>query len=79
MLIRTAAIELKRSNPHAVCIGLHPGTVATGLSEPFRSRVAPDSLFTPERAAGQLLQVIRDAGPSRSGRCFAWDGTEIQP
>ncbi|HEY5667407.1 MAG TPA: SDR family NAD(P)-dependent oxidoreductase [Gammaproteobacteria bacterium] len=79
MLIRTAAIELKRTNPDAVCLALHPGTVATGLSGPFRSRVAPDSLFTPERAAGHLLSVIRDADPSQSGRCLAWDGTEIEP
>ena len=34
-LVRTAAIELARTRPHAVCVALHPGTVATKLSEPF--------------------------------------------
>ena len=31
-LLRTAAIELRRSRPDAVCVALHPGTVATPLS-----------------------------------------------
>jgi NAD(P)-dependent dehydrogenase (short-subunit alcohol dehydrogenase family) len=79
MLIRTAAIELRRSHPDAVCLGLHPGTVATGLSEPFRSRVAPDNLFSTQRAARQLLRVIAEASPEQSGRCLAWDGSEIPP
>ena len=79
MLIRTAAIELKRTNPDAICLGLHPGTVATGLSEPFHARVAPGKLFTPEMAARNLLRVMRDATPDQSGRCLAWDGTEIEP
>ena len=79
MLIRTAAIELRRTQPEAICIGLHPGTVATPLSAPFRTRVAPDSLFSPQRAAGNLLRVIREASPAQSGACLAWDGTGIEP
>ena len=79
MLIRTAAIELRRSHPDAVCLGLHPGTVATWLSEPFRSRIAPDNLFSTQRAARQLLRVIAEASPEQSGRCLAWDGSEVPP
>jgi NAD(P)-dependent dehydrogenase (short-subunit alcohol dehydrogenase family) len=79
MVIRTAAIELSRSNPGAACIGLHPGTVATRLSAPFRSRVARDNLFSPTRAATQLLRVIAASTPAQSGRCLAWDGTEVPP
>ena len=34
-LVRTASIELRRSHPEAICVAIHPGTVATGLSAPF--------------------------------------------
>ncbi len=48
-IARTAAIELKRRRPHAICVALHPGTVATGRTAPF----AKDGLEvqTPEAAA----------------------------
>ena len=35
-LIRTLAIELKRTRPGAIALALHPGTVITGLSKPYR-------------------------------------------
>ncbi len=34
-LVRTAAIELARRAPQAICVAIHPGTVATSLSDPF--------------------------------------------
>jgi NAD(P)-dependent dehydrogenase (short-subunit alcohol dehydrogenase family) len=79
MIIKTAAIELARMNPGAVCIGLHPGTVDTGLSRPFQRHVPPEQLFTPEEAAAKLLVVIANAGPEDSGCCLAWDGSRIPP
>lgn len=79
MLIRTLAIELERVNPAALCIGLHPGTVDTRLSAPFRSGVQAEQLFSSEQAARHLLSVISKAGPSESGRVLAWDGQVITP
>ncbi len=79
MMVRCAAIELSRSRPQAVCVGLHPGTVATSLSGPFQSRVAPGRLFTPADSAGKLLAVLDGLGPSDSGGCFGWDGARIEP
>lgn len=76
-LIRTAAIEVARRRREAAIVGLHPGTVDTGLSAPFRSNVAPAKLFTPEFAAGRLLAVIDTLAPTDSGKCFAWDGSEV--
>ena len=78
MIIRNLAIELKRTRPEALCIGLHPGTVETSLSEPFRSRVPDEQLFSAELAARQLLDVIAGASPAQSGRVLAWDGSEIE-
>lgn len=79
MVVRSAAIELHRLRPQAICVALHPGTVDTALSEPFQGRVPPDQLFSPERAARQLLTVLHDLTPERSGRILAWDGSEIDP
>jgi NAD(P)-dependent dehydrogenase (short-subunit alcohol dehydrogenase family) len=79
MIIRTAAIEVARNNKQAVIVGLHPGTVDSGLSEPFQGNVAEGKLFTPDFAAGRLLEVLAQLTPDHSGRCFAWDGKEIAP
>ena len=60
-------------------MALHPGTVDTPLSAPFQANVRADQLFTPARAAVQLLDVIDGLKAPDSGRIFAWDGTEITP
>lgn len=79
MLIRTLAIELARRSPGSLCVGLHPGTVDTPLSQPFQGAVPSDRLFTPERSARHLLAVLQAITPADSGRCFAWDGEAIAP
>lgn len=53
---RTAAIELRRTRPHAICCALHPGTVATDLSAPFSKQGL--SIQQPHEAAEKLLTVI---------------------
>lgn len=78
-LIRTLSIEMKRLNDRAILVGLHPGTVATGLSAPFQKNVAPGQLFDPARAAVQLLDVIDALGIKDSGNLIAWDGETIAP
>ena len=77
MLLRTFAIELARRAPEALCIGLHPGTVDTGLSKPFQGNVAPNTLRQPEDMAARLLEVIRRLRPEDSGGVFAWDGARL--
>jgi NAD(P)-dependent dehydrogenase (short-subunit alcohol dehydrogenase family) len=76
-LLTTLAIEWRRRLPQACVTLLHPGTTATALSAPFRSAVPPEGLFSPERAASQLLDVLERQTPAESGRFLAWDGTEI--
>lgn len=76
-LLRTAAIELARRAPRLISVSLHPGTVETGLSAPFRGNVAADKLFTPAYAAERLLAVIEGLTRESSGRFYAWDGAEI--
>ncbi len=79
MFIKTLAIELARTRPQAICVALHPGTVDTGLSKPFQKAVAPGRLFSPDQAAAHLLDVIDQLTPAQTGRCFAWNGAEIEP
>ena len=57
-LLRTLAVEWKRTHPHACVLTLHPGTVDTPLSRPFQVNVPEDKLFTPEHAARQLLEIV---------------------
>lgn len=63
--VRTASIELARSHPHAICVALHPGTVETGLSQPF-SRSGLE-VRSPAEAANRLLDVIDGLGREHSG------------
>ncbi|NBC37773.1 SDR family NAD(P)-dependent oxidoreductase [Novosphingobium sp. FSY-8] len=77
MLIANFAIETARTHPHAVIAALHPGTVASDLSAPFRAGVAPDRLFTPDISAGHLLRVLDGLTPGESGGLYAWDGARV--
>lgn len=77
MLLANFAIELGRTHPEVIVAGLHPGTVDTGLSEPFQRGVPPEKLFTPEKSAHCLLSVLDGLKPAQSGRIFAWDGQPV--
>jgi NAD(P)-dependent dehydrogenase (short-subunit alcohol dehydrogenase family) len=76
-LVRTFSLELAMKNKAALCVGLHPGTVATNLSAPFQSNVAEGKLFTPATSAKHLLRVVDTLTPADSGNVFAWDGARI--
>lgn len=77
MTIKTLAIEHARRCPKAAVVALHPGTVATALSEPFRSRVRPTGLFKPDTSASHLLRVIDNLTHADTGAFLAWDGSRI--
>jgi NAD(P)-dependent dehydrogenase (short-subunit alcohol dehydrogenase family) len=79
MIVKSAAIEIARSRPSALCVALHPGTVDTSLSLPFQRNVPPDRLFSPLRAARQLLDVLASLESGSSGKIFAWNGREMAP
>ena len=78
MIIKTAAIETSRRYKDAIIVGLHPGTVDTALSRPFQSNVKHE-IFSPEKAAGYLLEVLENLKSEDSGKCFDWAGKEIVP
>lgn len=74
--VRTASIELARRAPEAICVALHPGTVATSLSRPF-VKPGPDVL-DPLQAARNLLAVIEGLTFDDSGRFFDSRGAAIE-
>lgn len=77
MLLRNFAIELRVRYPQALCVGLHPGTVDTALSEPFQSGLPAGQLQSPAASATALLNVIDRLQVEDSGRLWAWDGSPI--
>ena len=73
-MIHTGAIELARSHRRALCVALHPGTVATAFTEKYaqgHDRVAPD------KAAAHLLGVIDGLEPADTGGFFDWQGKRV--
>ncbi len=74
-LVRTAAIELARTRPQAICVALHPGTVATSLSAPFAK--AGLDVRPPDIAAAELLDVIASLTAARTGSFLDWRGETV--
>ncbi len=74
MFLKTAAIEVQRGNPQAVLVALHPGTVDSALSAPFRGaeigRRAPD-------AAADMLRVVDGLTPECTGGFYAYSGQPL--
>jgi NAD(P)-dependent dehydrogenase (short-subunit alcohol dehydrogenase family) len=78
-VIKTFSIELKRTNPKAIIIGLQPGTVDSELSAPFKRSASNNKLFSAEYSVSKLLGVIERADESSSGNLISWDGEIISP
>ncbi len=75
--MRTFSIELARYNDQAKIVTLHPGTVETDLSRPFRSQVAQGQLKSAAESADQLWAVLDRLSSEDSGGFFAYDGKPI--
>ncbi|MGB5136380.1 MAG: SDR family NAD(P)-dependent oxidoreductase [Prochlorococcaceae cyanobacterium] len=76
-LLRTLALEWRRRLPLGCVSLLHPGTTATALSTPFQANVPAQRLFSPERAAAHLLDVLAQRRAEDSGGFWAWNGQAI--
>ena len=74
MLVKTAAIEVARTQQHCVLVALHPGTVNSRLSKPFRGesigRAAHD-------AATDMLGVLDALTPADSGAFKSYNGEHL--
>ena len=74
MMVKTAAIETRRTHPGAVLVALHPGTVKSALSRPFRG----DEIGRqPLEAATAMLSVLDGLRAEDSGSFVAYDGQRL--
>lgn len=74
-LVRTAAIELARSNRDSLCVALHPGTVDTPLSQPFAKTGL--TVRPPQQAAAELLGVLAGLAPGATGTLLDYRGQTL--
>lgn len=74
MLLKTAAIEVQRSQPNAVLVALHPGTVDSALSGPFRGAQIGRK---PEDVAADLLRVVDGLTAADTGGFFTYAGAKL--
>ena len=77
-LVKTASIELIRRNKDSICVSLHPGTVATALSEPF-AKTGLNVRLTTEAAADLLavLAVLAGVSPPDTGCLVDYMGRKL--
>lgn len=76
-ILRTLSIEVARTRPDALVVGLHPGTVASNLSRPFRPDPKAEGILQPEESAAHLLRVLGALDAKDTGGVFAWDGARV--
>ncbi len=73
-MIHTGAIELSRSHRSAICVALHPGTVATAFTEKYLGR---HPSVTPQEAAQNLVGVIDALTAEDTGLFYDWQGKRV--
>jgi NAD(P)-dependent dehydrogenase (short-subunit alcohol dehydrogenase family) len=75
--IRTASIELHRTNKTAALVTLHPGTTASALSAPFHRNLPAGQLQSPAQTAERLSAVAEQLHAGQTGLLLSWDATVI--
>lgn len=70
---------LARSGDKAMAMSYHPGTVKTDLSKGFWETTPQDKLLAPEDAAAKMVDVVTQIGTAQRGRCWDYEGEEVQP
>ena len=77
MIIKNFSIEINRTNKNSIIFGLHPGTVTSKLSDPFKNK--NKNYFSPETSADYLHNVIDTKTKNDNGKIFDWNNQEILP
>lgn len=77
MLVKTASIEVARSNKMAALAVVHPGTTQGALSKPFSSGVSKDKYYSAAESAARIWSLIHSIEAEQSGQFFNWDGTTL--
>jgi len=75
--VKTASIELQRSNKTATVVTLHPGTTDSPLSKPFQRNLPRGQLQDPNQSAIRLAAVAETIVAEDSGMFLNWDGSVL--
>ena len=74
MLIKTTSIEWARTKPNTALIAMHPGTVNSRLSKPFRG----EQIGRPaNQAVSEMFTVIESLTREDSGSFIAYSGERL--
>jgi hypothetical protein len=74
MLIKTASIEWARTRPNTALIAMHPGTVNSRLSKPFRGEQIGRSA---KDAVADMFQVIENLQKEDTGSFITYSGEKL--
>jgi NAD(P)-dependent dehydrogenase (short-subunit alcohol dehydrogenase family) len=74
MLIKTAAIEFGRTRPNTALVALHPGTVNSRLSKPFKGEQIGRP---PADAASDMIKVLLYLSKEASGTFINYSGESL--
>ena len=78
-VIKTFDRQLQQGNSHAMCVGIHPGTVKTDLSKPFWNSIPKGNLFEPDFAAERIMETVEKLELEARGKVWDWSGKEVPP
>ena len=74
MLVKTASIEWARTKPNSALIAMHPGTVNSRLSKPFRG----EQIGRPANdAVADMFRVIENLKKEDSGSFVSYSGEKL--
>lgn len=73
--MRCASIEHQRLHPQHIIVALHPGTIATPLTQKYAKGRYTDN---PKSAASLMLTTLDALTPKDSGGFYAYDGSTIE-
>jgi len=74
MLIKTASIEFARTKPNTALVALHPGTVNSRLSKPFKGEQIGRPALD---AASDMLAVLLSLQKTDSGIFLSYSGEKL--
>lgn len=77
MLLKTAAVEFKRTHKQLCIAAIHPGTTDTDLSKPFQQRLPADKLYSVAESVERIATVIDQLNAENSGGFWHWDGSPL--
>ena len=67
-ILRTSALEIKRTHPNACLLAVHPGTVDTEMTKNYTTHKRVSS----EKVANDIINLTENFNAKDSGMFFDW-------